>query len=290
MRLLMDDLFSSSNGAGYVLDFSNSTFSEFFRNDVGIDIDDEKYCQQGGSKGKRLRALLQIEDGKTAAKVLRALWDYREGLFGPALNQHDKFKEERFLKIVHEMEEDGATVPIKRRSTSPSTGPSAEAIAELNARYHKLLKMKAQERGFAFERLLSDLFGVYGLNPRQSFRTVGEQIDGSFSLMSETLLFEAKWQDGQTGQADLLTFSGKVEGKAQWSRGLFISYSGFSVDGLEAFSKGRRTSIICMDGLDLIQILANKMDLIDVIQKKMRHAAETGRAFVSVRDLFPGII
>jgi hypothetical protein len=149
--------------------------------------------------------------------------------------------------------------------------------------------MKAQDRGFAFERFLSDLFALYDLDPRRSFRLTGEQIDGSFELPPETFLLEAKWQDVKIGQADLLTFSGKVEGKAQWSRGLFVSYSGFSEDGLEAFARGRRTSIVCMDGLDLAQILTGGLNFVDVIQRKKRRAAEIGSAFVPVRDLFMSV-
>jgi hypothetical protein len=80
-----------------------------------------------------------------------------------------------------------------------------------------------------------------------------------------------------------------VEGKAQWSRGLFVSYSGFSEDGLEAFARGRRTSIVCMDGLDLAQILTGGLNFVDVIQRKKRRAAEIGSAFVPVRDLFMSV-
>ena len=38
-------------------------------------------------------------------------------------------------------------------------------------------------------------------------------------LQQEIYLLKAKWQDEQIRQSDLLTFAGKVDGKAQWSRG-----------------------------------------------------------------------
>ena len=80
-----------------------------------------------------------------------------------------------------------------------------------------------------------------------------------------------------------------MEGKANWSRGLFVSYTGFSEDGLEAFARGKRTSIICMDGLDLYGILYGQLSLTEVIDRKMRRAGETNSSFVSVRDLFPAV-
>jgi hypothetical protein len=109
------------------------------------------------------------------------------------------------------------------------------------------------------------LFALHDLAPRGSFRNTGEQIDGSFKIRGETFLLEAKWQDTLTNQADLLTFSGKVGGKAEWSRGLFVSYAGFSDDGLSAFVQGRRTNIICINGLDLTHVLSGQLNLIDVI-------------------------
>lgn len=38
-------------GGGYVLNFSNNSFSQFFRENVNIDIDDTKYLFMGSSKG-----------------------------------------------------------------------------------------------------------------------------------------------------------------------------------------------------------------------------------------------
>ena len=86
----------------------------------------------------------------------------------------------------------------------------------------------------------------------------------------------------QIGFADLMTFSGKVGGKASWSRGLFVSNSGFTGEGLEAFAQ---TNLICADGLDLYEVLSRRVSLIDVLEEKARRAAETNRAFVAVRDL-----
>ena len=126
---------------------------------------------------------------------------------------------------------------------------------------------------------------MYGLEAREPFRLRGEQIDGSFVLQGETYLLEAKWQDVQTGVADLHTFHGKLEQKAAWTRGLFVSHSGFTEQGIAAFGKGKR--VICMDGLDLVETLDRELPLDLVLEKKVRKAAETGLPFYRVRDLFP---
>ena len=148
------------------------------------------------------------------------------------------------------------------------------------------MQLTPNPRGFAFERFLDETFAVFDLAPRKSFRLIGEQIDGSFHLAGETYLVEAKWQDPQIGNRELQAFAGSVRTKAIWSRGLYISYSGFSEDGLTAFGRGDATRIICLDGLELWQIIQNTLDLAEVLSLKTRRAAETGRAYVPVRDLF----
>jgi hypothetical protein len=149
----------------------------------------------------------------------------------------------------------------------------------------RLSKLEPHARGFAFEKFLKGLFDTFKLGARGSFRLVGEQIDSSFALDGETYLIEARWQNEQVGNQELLAFRGKVDAKATWSRGLFISYSGFSKNGLDAFLRGRATNIIGMTGEDLWCLLESKIPLPDAIRAKTRHAAETGEFLVRIYDL-----
>lgn len=74
MRFI-DDVFDM--GSGYVLDFSNRTFAEFFEDEFGINIYQEKYQGRGTSKANHLRGFIETEDGYTVGRVLRRLWTYR---------------------------------------------------------------------------------------------------------------------------------------------------------------------------------------------------------------------
>ena len=181
------------------------------------------------------------------------------------------------------------SLPMTHKAEKQTQEPSNREVTEkLKNDLIKLTSLKPQERGFAFEKFLNELFGTYKLDPRSSFRIIGEQIDGSFQLGTDFYLVEAKWHDRQIDQGELLVFHGKVSGKSSWSRGLFVSYSGFTSDGLTAFSKGRSTNIIGMDSQDLFHILNGEMSLVDTINKKARRAAETGEFFVSVFTLSKG--
>lgn len=62
---------------GYVLDFSNRAFEEFFK-DFNISIYSDKYSINGDSKMKRLRAFWEIELDTKVGKVLLNLLQYAE--------------------------------------------------------------------------------------------------------------------------------------------------------------------------------------------------------------------
>jgi len=107
MKFLVDDLFGSPYGAGYVINFSNKTFQEFFDGELGINIYDAQYTEgHSGSKANCLRAFLTQADGATAAKALRALWEYRDAVDGPFDQNNEKHKANstKFFDIVHGIE------------------------------------------------------------------------------------------------------------------------------------------------------------------------------------------
>jgi hypothetical protein len=277
---LLDDIFEM--GSGYVLDFSDRTMTIFFAEELNVDIDDVAYKDYGTSKAKRLRCYLNKVDPAIAVHTLRVLWDYREN------TRRDRKRSE----WVNNAE--GRFLALLDRLQGKPLGPSSGAPPKPAFDHPKLLALKQslltlsgldhQARGYAFEGWLRDLFNAFGLEARESFRIRGEQIDGSFLLQSETYLVEAKWQAAPTGAADLHAFHGKLEQKASWVRGLFVSNSGFTQDGLIAFGRGKR--VICMDGFDLFETLDRELPFNEVLARKVRHAAETGMPFARVRDLF----
>lgn len=168
----------------------------------------------------------------------------------------------------------------------PDAQASAHAVLyremeKLRERFLALLaETNAQARGYAFEGFLNDLFRVNGLAPREPFRVMGEQIDGSFEWQSHVFLLEARWRQDVADAPDLYVLRGKVEGKSDWTRGLFISVNGFSSLAADTFSKGRRANLITMDGQDLMLILEQRCSLQDAIRVKLRHAGETGEVYL----------
>ena len=281
---VVDDLVDFIRGRGYVLNFSDKTFSQWFAETLDVDIEDPSYSDTGSSKGKRLKRFLQKVDDRAAIRALAALWEQRAdflqstGQIDPVLNA-----EARYLALIKRL----GGAPGKASGPQEAAKPAfdREKVAALRSRLLNLTAFAPQPRGYAFEDFLRDLFEAFGMRPREPFRNIGEQIDGSFVLANETYLLEAKWQSAQTGASDLHAFHGKLEQKASWARGLFISNSGFSSEGLTAFGRAKR--VVCMDGLNIHDLLERNLPLDQVLDRKVRRAAETGRPFAMVRDLFP---
>ena len=280
--MLLDKIFEMESG--YVLDFSDASMSRFYAHDLNIDIDHPQYRVDGNSKAKRTRCFLRLVTDSEAVRVLRALWEYRQAMYmRRAVTDPVAGAEGMFLSVIARLE--------GKASVSPSSvvAPAAPAydwvqLTPLRERLVSLATMEPHPRGYAFEKLLTDLFHHFGLAPRGAFSLKGEQIDGSFQHDGHTYLLEAKWHNTKTPASDLHTFEGKLTQKAAWSRGLFVSHAGYTGDGLEAFGRNKR--LLCMDGLDLYELLERRLPLGEVIKRKARRAVETGLVFAPVRDLF----
>jgi hypothetical protein len=278
---LVDDLFEM--GGGYVLDFSDRSMSQFFVQELNVNIDDDAYREHGNSKAKRLRCYLNKVDVATSVKTLRALWEYREAIrMHRGREEWVKNAEGRFLSLLNRMQGKPDAGEAPKEPNKPAL--DRPRILLLKQRLIDVSAMEPQPRGYAFEAWLRDAFNLFGLQAREAFRNRGEQIDGSFVLQGETYLLEAKWQSAQTGAADLHAFQGKLEQKAAWARGLFVSNSGFTAEGLDAFGRAKR--VVCMDGLDLYDMLDRELPLNVALDRKVRRAAETGQPFERIRDLF----
>lgn len=142
-----------------------------------------------------------------------------------------------------------------------------------------------QKAGIALERILNELFELHELKPREPFRVVGEQIDGSFELDHEAYLLEAKWTADPCPESDLLVFRGKIEGKSKFTRGLFISMNGISKKAAVAITQGKQPTFFVADGYDLTMLLEDNVGAAEFLRRRQRLLAEEGRVVVPFKDI-----
>jgi len=203
---------------GYVLDFSNRTFAEFVRDSTGRDIYDVTYSYGSGSKANRLRAFWQKEENRVVGKLMNDMLDYAEGT-APL--------QEVCRLIVGRLLQDRAAP----QSTPPSAQNRQSSEQQLRSRTLRQLKedflVLAAERdrnraGFGLERLLNRLFDIFELRPRQPFRVVGEQIDGSFELDGQSIYWNRSGRSAHY-QNHTCSFSGARLKESRHSHAGFLS-------------------------------------------------------------------
>ncbi len=116
-------------GSGYVLNFSNRTFDDFFTDILGVDIYSEKYENASGSKANRMRVFWDKEANHIVAQVLDALAKDWSEYAGYAANPPG----DDFLKIIQRLKS-SAPVPdigsIKPISEEKGFDALAKAVRE----------------------------------------------------------------------------------------------------------------------------------------------------------------
>lgn len=142
-----------------------------------------------------------------------------------------------------------------------------------------------QSAGLEFEKVLNELFALFELEPRSPVNVTGEQIDGSFSLDSEIYLVEAKWCKEPIPEADLLVFRGKVSGKSQFTRGVFISVNHITKEAEDVITRGKQPNFFVINGHDVAMVLEGRIELSSLLRKKLRRLAEEGRVYVPANEL-----
>lgn len=75
-KQILEKLFKM--GGGYVLNFSDRLMEEFFRDDVGINIYDQKYNYGSGSKANYMRGFWNKADDKLVGESIKKLIEYIE--------------------------------------------------------------------------------------------------------------------------------------------------------------------------------------------------------------------
>jgi hypothetical protein len=169
---------------------------------------------------------------------------------------------------------------------TPSRPDIRPALDGLRAEFLTLHALgDRQEAGIALERILTRLFMLFDLEPNGPFRVVGEQIDGSFDLDREVYLLEAKWTAALVNEAALLVLRGKVEGKSQFTRGLFLSINGYTADAVEAITRGKSPNFVMLDGSHLYRVLEGHVRLDALLRRLVRHLAETGVPYLPAGEL-----
>jgi hypothetical protein len=216
--------------------------------------------------------LEKLEDGKEKAKNAKQTV---EALRKQVIGHQDLIEQ---LKKQEENREKAYENTLKTQNVK-------DKLDEIKKDFYQLISSTdAHARGFSFEKIVKELFALFDLDPKASFKIQGEQIDGAFTFENNDYLFEGKWQQELCNIQDLDAFSGKLTRKLDNTLGLFCSINGFSDDAVKTHSTGRRLMIL-MDGSDLMAVLEGRIDLLQLLLRKRRHASQTGNIYLKIHEI-----
>lgn len=260
----------------------------------------QRYPREAYNKYTMMRAILEHLEQVGNTELIGSILSGFYRLHGA--RDRDQLDEERAKRLLSEFREAVGNDPIEAEITKRAR-ENARASHErhvldhrergrrleaLNAEFLALASgtdVTAQQRGFGLESLFFRLLHLCELEHTPSYRTPGhEQIDGHFRFEKFDYLVEAKWTQEPTKQPDLSIFDGKIRGKAQSTRGFFISANGFDDTAIQKYS-GDSPRIILMTGEDLALVLGGSALFVDAMKAKVDAIVRLGQILYPVRSI-----
>ncbi|MGB3493690.1 MAG: restriction endonuclease [Elainellaceae cyanobacterium] len=280
-------------GGGYVLDFSNRKFQEFILENMDIDIYDEKYNYDSGSKANRLRGFWKKESNSIVGELLDKLLEYWET--SKLVEQISVTPEEKELfrkcqEISIRLKGNTARDHDKNLLEQNNfTALQANLLTQFDDFASFRDSKDKKQRGFLLEDLLKQIFSLYEISTQKSFKRNegGEQIDGAFKLEGWYYLVECKWTQKLTDIRQLDSLYGKISRSGKQTLGLFLSINGWSENVRPLLKQNHDKSIILMEGYDLRSVLVeeNNLNLKNLILKKLECFNFEGEPFYSATNL-----
>lgn len=259
-----------------------------------------KYPRETYNKYTMMRAILEDLDQANNSDVINALASGFYRLKGPMdRDQLDEKKAKRLLAEFHlAIGDDPIEAEIKKREHERAKASYEQSLTNRRVQEKRLQDLELefqnlvtqsnitpQQRGFKLEHLFFQLLHLSELEHTKPFRTPGhEQIDGHFKYEKFDYLVEVKWTQELTKQPDLSIFDGKIRGKAQSTRGFFVSANGFDDVAVQKYS-GDSPRIILMTGEDLALVLSGRVMFSDAMRGKIDSIVRFGKILFPVRQM-----
>lgn len=261
-------------GSGYILNFSNREFEEFMKDVVQYNI----YTKYPGlSKAKMFREFLKDETEPYVGKAIVMLLHYMND--NGMNNENIKERTDTLFELGSKLLGKNKFSSNPKQQKTEIVNKSEIDYDSLNTALLAIEKISIpQEKGYAFEKYLNNLFKAFNLDPHASYRTEYDQIDGSFVLEGNTILIEAKYRTNAIPKDDLILFSRKIESKSHFPKGLFITFSPVGSKAIEFFTD-RSARIIILTVEELFLMCQNKYLLPELLKVKYRTLDEKGIIF-----------
>jgi hypothetical protein len=145
--------------------------------------------------------------------------------------------------------------------------------------------VRPQERGKEFERELTSLFRLSGIQISEPFRTFNEQIDGAIHFDGHTYIVEARWWAEPLEHKDVADLFVKLGTCPPGTRGTYISASRFTNGCVDECTRTKMAAIfVTLE--DILLCLETERPLVDMLQRKYQRYSTERQMLAVFRDLF----
>ena len=136
---------------GYILDFSNATFAEFFEDELSVTIYDDRYGPEGTSKAKRFFRYIELAPARDVGKLLRAVWKHKYNDLIAELRVKSHFED----YLTDELE----VIDVKQRQYALEEGSFENLVSKIERRSNGEISdsLAATASKFSFDTVLLEI-------------------------------------------------------------------------------------------------------------------------------------
>lgn len=218
---------------------------------------------------------------KISREFVRILVEHKN--FVPQDSKHKIDVAERSaLKLRELIAGQESELERKRRDRLQSAGEKTisydQQLTSIRASFELAMTLTPQQKGYALEKLFTELMHISKIPVEAPFSLKGEQIDGAIKYDSNYYIVELKWQAGKAEPKDIGTFYFKVEGR-MGARGIFIAMSGYSDGVIETLPRGKELRVLLLDGNHLANVIYGHYTFHQLLEHSIKHASLKGQLY-----------
>ena len=178
---------TTTNGKGFVWNFTNDDFKVFVLSCTGQDIYNKKYSEYGNSKIKRLKKFLEIENDADVKKLLEELKKY--GVSKRKLNKTNKAKFEKWIESLNK-----AKIEVQITDETFKNNKNVQLFIE-----NIQVCMNRNNMSMAIDRLHALLSGyIKYVCGKNKIETTNKPLDSLYSEYINKLYLDGKLQEGMS--------------------------------------------------------------------------------------------
>lgn len=150
------------------------TNPDIYKRDSVNEFVDRLVAAQDTDQARLLALLVDVAAMEAFPQLARAEDSASKSAMAKDAVAHLKRLVQPYEDMLADRRANQARIEIARRRAEQGRATSAR-LSELNGRFLQMMGEGPQARGYSLERLLRDLFDVFDLDPRASFKIEGEQ-------------------------------------------------------------------------------------------------------------------